>query len=216
MPPANGRLRAGAAGPRQRRNAHRRFDPAGIHAGLRFPASAGPGRSGHARAGQPGQQRAQVCPDRADDRFLRGPAAVFPRRRHRPVGGAWHGQRSGRGRGHAALSVRRLHSGGGPAHGRPAADRGFHARGLRRSGRIDRHGRYQGGRSRQGRPDLHHHHGRGNRARRAVASPSAMPGRATKSWFRARSAIMESRSSRSGKGSNSKRCWKAIPHRFTT
>ena len=42
--------------------------------------------------------------------------------------------------------------------------------------------------------------------------PSAMPGRATRSWYRARWAIMESRSCRSGKGPNSRPCWKAIPH----
>ena len=45
----------------------------------------------------------------------------------------------------------------------------------------------------------------------ALPLASATPGRATRSWCRARSAIMASPSCRSGKGSNSRRCWKATP-----
>ena len=184
--------------------------------GLRFQPATGSGRPGDTHAEQPYQQRAQGHADRADDRFVRGPSAVLPRWRYWPLGGPRHGQRPGGGRGHARVPGGRIHPGGRAAPGRSASDRGFHARGLRRGGRLDRHRRHQGGRPRQGRPDLHYHHGRGHRPRGAFPFRPQCPARATRSWSRARSAIMASPSCRSAKGSNSKRCWKAIRRRCTT
>ncbi len=63
--------------------------------------------------------------------FVRGAAAVLPRRRHRPAGRSRHGQRPGRRRRPAAVPVGRVHPRRGAAAGRPAAHRRLDAAGLR-------------------------------------------------------------------------------------
>ena len=66
--------------------------------------------------------------DRDDDRFLRGSAAVFPRRQYRQPLCSRHGQRPGRRWSDAALSFGRVHPGRRPSYGRPAANRRLHAK----------------------------------------------------------------------------------------
>ena len=98
------RLRAHAAGPRQRGNAHRRLDPAALSCRLwQRPV---PALWRTRRRSTLSSRVRRQGPDRVHDRFVRGPAALFPGRRHRQAGGPRHGQRPGGRRRDAALSFR--------------------------------------------------------------------------------------------------------------
>ena len=164
------------------------------------------------RPGRPGDAGAawrRGAADRLHHRFVRGPAAVLPRRRHRPAGGAWHGQRPGGRRRQAAVPVRRVHPRRGLAAGRSEAHRRFDAPGLRRGRRHAGHRRHQGRGSRQGRRRLHHDFGHRHCARGPVACRFTRRGPAIASSFPARSATTASPSCRCARDSNSRRCWKA-------
>ena len=176
LPAAAVAVRPHPARPRQRRPADRRADPAAVRAGVRQRRARRAGRPGD----RPARRAATACKapaDRLHHRFVRGPAALLPRRRHRQAGGPRHRQRPGGRRRRAAVPLGGVHPRRRAAAGRPAADRRLDARRLRRGRRRARHRRHQGRRSRQGRPGLHHHHRasawcpRDDRCRSATARP---------------------------------------------
>ena len=160
------------------------------------------------------RQRRQGAAHRLHHRFLRGPAAVLPRRRHRPAGGPRHGQRPGRRRRHAAVPVGGVHPRRGAAAGRPASAS---------SPRCGRRAPRPAWRWSPATP-------RSWTAARATRSSSPPPasawcpkgrslsihatrGPATAFSSRARSAITASPSCRCARGSSSRRSWKATAPR---
>ena len=110
---------------------------------------------------------------RLHHRFLRRPAAVLSRRRHRHAGGQRHGQRPRHVRRAAALSERRLHPRGGLPMETLAPGRRVDARGGGRGRRPHRHRRHQGGGPRQGRRAVRQHRRRRARSWRSAADRAA-------------------------------------------
>ena len=126
--------------------------------------------------------RAARPQDRVYDGFLCRPAAVFPGRRHRLHGGAWHGQRPGHGRRAAAVSERGfIIEEGLPMDTlwRVVCSMRDAAQTLRRA---DHHRRHQGGGQGQGRRRVHQHRRHGRDRTRPNHRARTACGPATRSW----------------------------------
>ena len=146
--------------------------------------------------------------DRVHDRLVRGPAALLPRRRHRPAGGARHGQRPGGRRCRPLfLSAAFILEEGLPladlqrivASMRRACDEAGVALVTGDTKVVDR-GKGDGSSSPPPASAW---------CRRAARCRSAPPGPATASSSRGRSATTASPSCRCARGWSSRRCWKA-------
>ena len=188
-------------------------DPPPVPAGLR--------QRGAVDARRPGES-CSLAPQsntrhRLHHRLLRGPAALLPRRRHRPAGGPRHRQRPGRRRRPAAVSVGRVHPRRRAAARTTCSGSSASMRaGLRRGGRDAGHRRHQGGGPRQGRQVFITTSGIGLVPEGRSLSHPRRPARRPHPRLGHASATTASPSCRCARGSSSRPCWRATPPRSPT